>query len=154
MRKPPFYRSVNTRTHGVRHGQGGEYRHGRNTRAAQAADTTRASMHSHHRHGRDYTPLFRFLISRAGHRWDDVYAEAKGRLDTVEPIHFVVARSENERRDVVRVGESSYFSGMFVDDDGILRLVNPALRAQDMEPTCTCCTHTFNGVRFGTASEA
>ena len=152
MRKSPLYRSVNTRTHGVRHGRGGDYRHDRHTRVVQADESTRSSMRSHHRHGRDYTPLFRFLVARVGDRWDDVYAEAKARLDTVDPIHLLVARSETERRDVVRVGESSYFSGMFVDANGVLRLVNPDLRAEDMAPSCTCCTHTFNGVRFGTAT--
>ena len=150
MHKPsPLYRSVNTRTHGVRHGRGGDFRHDRNTKAVKGSDAHRSSMHANHRHGRDYTPLFRFLISRVGGRWDEIYAEAKTRLDTVEPIYWLVARTDRERNELVRVGESSYFSGMFVDDQGILCLVNPGLKAEDMQPSCTCCTHTLNGIRFG-----
>ncbi len=102
------------------------------------------------RRGLDYTPLFRFLLSRAGATWDSVYSEAIGRLDRPDPIFWLVARHESERRDMVRVGESTWFSGLFVDEDGILRLVNPGLRAEDLMPDCSCCTHTLNGVRFGT----
>jgi len=47
------------------------------------------------------------------------------------------------------VGESTYYSGLYVDEAGILRLVDPDLRPQDLVPDCTCCTHTLNGVRFG-----
>jgi len=36
-----------------------------------------------------------------------------------------------------------------VDDEGILRVVDPDLRAEDLTPYCDCCTHTLNGVRFG-----
>ena len=109
-------------------------------------------MHSRHRHGRDYTPLFRFLISRVGKPWSEVFAEAKSRLDTTDPIFWLVARTEAKRREFVRVGESSYFSGLYVDDQGLLKFVNPELRPQDMQPSCTCCTHTLNGVRFGTVT--
>jgi hypothetical protein len=152
MRSSPLYRSVNTRTHGVQHGQGGDYRHERNAKSSLMSEANHSSMHSRHMHGRDYTPLFRFLISRVGKPWDEIYAEAKSRLDTVDPIFWLVARTETERSDFVRVGESSYFSGLFVDDQGFLRLVNPGLRPQDMKPSCTCCTHTLNGVRFGTGA--
>lgn len=109
-------------------------------------------MHGCHRHGRDYTPLFRFLLSRVGASWDEVYAEAKPRLDTHEPIYWIVATSEATKRDWIRTDESTYFSGLYVDDQGILCIVNPALKPEDMTPYCTCCTHTLNGVRFGSKS--
>ncbi|PKF71607.1 hypothetical protein CW360_00015 [Pseudomonas fluvialis] len=149
MRTSPLYRSVNTRTHGVKHGMGGEFRHARHSKSLENSEAVRSSMHSRLKHGRDYTPLFRFLLSRVGDHWNQVYAEAKSRLDTTEPIFWLVARSEEQKEELVRVGESSYFSGLFVDGEGLLQLVNSSLRAQDMEPFCTCCTHTFNGVRFG-----
>jgi len=152
MRSSPLYRSVNTRTHGVKHGVGGEYRHERNSKASQASESSRTSMHSRHRHGRDYTPLFSFLISRVGKPWSEVFSEAKSRLDTTDPIFWLVARTEAERREFVRVGESSYFSGLYVDEQGLLKFVNSELRPQDMQPSCTCCTHTLNGVRFGTVT--
>lgn len=145
----PLYRSVNTRTHGVRHRSGGDYRHERNTKGVQDSETTRSPMHGKARRGRDYTPLFRFLLSRVGCRWDEVYSEAKGRLDTTEPIFWIVARTEDERQEYVCLGESTFFSGLFVDGQGLLQLVNPRLTAKDMTPFCTCCTHTLNGIRFG-----
>ena len=92
-----------------------------------------------HRHGRDYTPLYRFLIARVGREWDQVFSEAKARLDRTEPIFLLVARTQEQRRDFVRVGESSYFSGLYVDEQGLLQRVNPLLRPEDMEPGCTCC---------------
>jgi hypothetical protein len=147
MRSAPLYRSVNTRTHGARHG-GGDFRHERGTKEARSGDSTRTSMRGGQQHGRDYTPLFRFLLSRVGGPWAEIYSEAKRRLDTVDPVFWLVARTEADRRDFVRIGESSYFSGLFIDEAGLLQLVNPRLRPENMKPSCTCCTHTLNGVRF------
>jgi hypothetical protein len=146
-RKEPLYRKVNTQTHGVHHGTGGDYRTGRNGEARSPAG--RGSMHGKTKRGLDYTPLFRFLLSRVGSEWNSVYGEALPRLDRPDPIFWLVARHEGERREIVRVGESSYWTGLYVDDDGILRIVNPDLRAEDLTPSCTCCTHTLNGVRYG-----
>lgn len=146
-RKKPLYRKVNTRTHGVRHRTGGDYRHERNAKAPTIR-TARGSMHGKERRGRDYTPLFRFLLSKVGEPWDEVHREAVARLDRSDPIFWLVALREDERREVVRVGESTYYSGLFVDDAGILRKVTPDLTAEDLTPSCACCTHTFNGVRF------
>lgn len=146
-RKEPLYRKVNTQTHGVRHGTGGDHR---TERAAQAhSEAGRGSMHGKQRRGLDYTPLFRFLLSNVGSEWNRVYSEAVSRLDRPEPIFWLVARHADEKREIVRVGESSYYSGLYVDDAGILRVVNPDLRAKDLTPSCSCCTHTLNGVRFG-----
>jgi len=147
-RKEPLYRRVNTKARGVHHDKGGDYRWSRrkDDRAARGA------MSQGRHRGLDYTPLFRFLLSREGRRWDAVYAEAKTRLDTTEPIFWLVALREDEGQPCVRTGESSYFSGLFVDAEGILRRVDPALVPADMKPDCTCCTHTLNGVRFGDAA--
>jgi hypothetical protein len=149
MASEPLYRSVNTQTHGVRHHVGGDYRAGRPTSTTSDVEPIRSPMHGKARRGRDYTPLFRFLLSRVGQTWDTVFSEAKARLDRTDPIFWLVARLDTERQEVVRVGESTHFSGLYVDAEGLLQLVNPDLRSEDMIPTCTCCTHTFNGVRFG-----
>ena len=122
--------------------------------AVARSDAVRGAMHGKHRRGLDYTPLFRFLLSRVGSEWDGVYREAVARLDRPDPIFWLVARHEHERREMVRVGESSYFSGLYVDDAGILRIVNPDLRPEDLSPSCDCCTHTLNGVRFGSGDHA
>lgn len=106
-------------------------------------------MHGTRQHGFDYTPLFRFLLSRVGGQWDEVFSEAVARLDRPEPVFWMVALQESERQEQVRLGESSYFSGLYVDDQGRLRIVNPELTAEGMTPYCHCCTHTFNGIPFG-----
>jgi hypothetical protein len=143
--KEPLYRRVNTRTHGVRHG-GGDYRYSRHAKTQDR--TAHGSMHGEKRHGLDYTPLFRFLLSRVGQGWAGVHAEAVARLDREEPIFWMVALSAAEREPFVRVGENSYYSGLYVDEDDRLALVDPHLKLEDMMPGCACCTHTFNGQPF------
>lgn len=120
----------------------------RNTRAVKQDLAHNGSMHSHHRHGLDYTPLFRFLLSRVGNDWDETYSEAIARIDRSDPIFWLVARSEEERQAYVRLGESAYYSGLYVDGNKRLALVDPTLTVNDLKPTCGCCTHTFNGERF------
>ncbi|MFD5247915.1 hypothetical protein ACFWIW_25480 [Amycolatopsis sp. NPDC058340] len=146
--KEPLYRRVNTRARHVHHDHGGDYRHQRNTKRERASDLTRGPMGRRARRGLDYTPLFRFLLGKVGADWDEVRDEATARLDSPEPIYWLVARQPHERRDYVRLGETSYYSGLYLDDDNRLRVVNPELGAGDLAPACPCCTHTFNGVRF------
>mgnify|MGYP001814411334 CR=1 FL=1 len=147
-RKEPLYRKVNTRTRGVFHHKGGRARWERGTKAMKQSEALRGSMHQGGRNGLDYTPLFRFLLSKVGQDWDDVHSEAVSRLDEQRPIFWMVARSEADRRSCFIYGESSYFSGLYVDEQNRLALADPELKNEDLEPTCPCCTHTFNGVPF------
>ena len=144
--KKPLYRKVNTKARGVHHLKGGDYRHERN---GKRADSDRGSMHGEKRRGLDYTPLFRFLLSKVGEPWGEVFWEARGRLDRPEPIFWMVALHEEDRKAYFLGGNNSYFSGLYVDEDGLLQRVVPDLQPSDMMPHCACCTHTLNGVRFG-----
>ena len=56
--------------------------------------------------------------------------------------------SRREQQEFVRLGESTYYSGLYVDADNRLQAVNSELGPHNMEPLCPCCTHTFNGIRF------
>jgi hypothetical protein len=145
-RKQPLYRKENTTAHGVHHLKGGDYRDQR--QRSERAESSRESMHGRKQRGLDYTPLFKFLLSKRGQPWDAVYGEAIGRLDRKEPVFWLVALPGHERRPYVLMGESSYFSGMYVDDEGILQLVDPSLGPSSLAPSCKCCTHTFNGIPF------
>lgn len=107
-------------------------------------------MHSGQRHGFDYTPLFKFLLSRVGEDWDEVHSEAVSRLDREEPINWMVAPDFSAGTPFFRAGESSYFSGLYVDDNNRLAVVDPELTPDTMQPSCACCTHTLNGVRLST----
>lgn len=148
--KSKLYRKVNTKARGVHHNFGGDFKHSSNQKKATREQTT-GTMFGKKVRGLDYTPLFRFLLSKVGTSWDEVFSEAKLRLDKTEPIFWMVALHAAEKKEYIRVGESSYFSGLYVDDSGILQISNPTLKAVDMKPFCNCCTHTFNGKLFGTA---
>ena len=143
-----LYRKVNTKAVGIRHRFGGDYKYSRHKRQ-ESLEQVKGTMFGKKHRGLDYTPLFRFLLSKVGGNWDEIFSEAKSRLDRIEPIFWVVALNEHERKDYVRVGDNTYVSGMYVDENGLLQLCNPTLSAADMTPFCNCCTHTFNGVVFG-----
>lgn len=147
--KKPLYRKVNTRARGVRHNFGGDFKYSRNTKR-DTPEQVKGSMYGSKERGLDYTPLFRFLQSKVGLDWNKVFSEAKSRLDKSEPIFWLVAENEDDKQDYVRIGAATYFSGLYVDNDGKLQLTNPTLKAKDMKPFCDCCTHTLNGKVFGT----
>jgi hypothetical protein len=148
MEKSPLYRKVNTTAHGVHHRVGGDFRDQRKRMATDQWVELNQGMHGRQRRGLDYTPLFRFLLSKVGQEWDAIYSEAVARLDRSEPILWLVALRQADEQDYVRTGESSYFSGLRVDPNGTLQIVNPKVDAGSLAPLCKCCTHTFNGVRF------
>ncbi len=139
--KKPLYRKVNTKARGVHHRFGGDYSDIRRKESA-------VGMQQGVQRGLDYTPLFRFLLSCVGEKWNDVFSEAASRLDKPEPIFWLVTMGREEAKDFVLVGESSYYSGLYVDDSELLQIVNPSINETTLEPSCSCCTHTFNGVVF------
>lgn len=139
--KKPLFRKVNTKARGGAHAHGGDYR---DTRSREP----RGKMGGKRRRGLDYTPLFRFLLSKVGQKWDDVFSEASARLDRVEPIFWVVALDIDQGKETVRVGESTYFSELWVDKEGSLRKVEPSLNESSFPPSCRFCTHTFNGIQY------
>jgi len=147
--KKPLYRKVNTKARAVHHNFGGDYKNLR-SKKRNSVEQTKGSMHGKKERGLDYTPLFRFLISKIGADWDEVFSEANSRLDKTDPIYWIVALNEHEKEDYIRVGASTYFSGMFIDENRKLQLTNPDLKAMDLKPFCNCCTHTLNGKEFGT----
>jgi hypothetical protein len=148
MQKPPLFRKVNTTAHGVHHRFGGDFRDGRSNTSSQDAEPTRSGMRAKVRRGLDYTPLYRFLLSKVGSSWNEVHAEAVSRLDRPDPIFWLVAVRSEDEKEYVRTGEASFFSGLRVDEGGVLQLVNPSLGPASLAPQCKCCTHTFNGARF------
>lgn len=147
-RKEPLYRKVNTRARGVHHGKGGRARWERQTKTTKQNEAMRGSMHSGGQNGLDYTPLFRFLLAKVGENWDDVHSEAVSRLDKKEPIFWMVALNDASMHPYFICGDNSYFSGLYVDQNNRLAQVDPDLKNEDFEPSCPCCTHTFNGVPF------
>ncbi|EPA6637028.1 TPA: hypothetical protein ACKQES_000447 [Serratia marcescens] len=125
---------------------GGKYRWERHGKQADDEQLPlRESMHGQIQHGMDYTPLFQFLLSKVGQPWNEVHSEAVSRLDKEAPIFYLVALHRKNWQSYVCCGESSYYSGLCIDDHGILQKVNPAFTAEDVPVRCRCCTYTFNG---------
>ncbi len=148
MDKPVLYRSVNTKARGVHHRFGGSNAKTRSAQSSLEDSPHRVSMSAKVRRGRDYTPLFKFLLSRVNSEWNGVYSEAITRLDSAAPVFWLVALHEHERKEYIVVSEATYYSGLYVDANGLLQVVNPSLNASSLEPSCSCCTHTFNGIPF------
>lgn len=137
----PLYRKVNTLARGVFHRFGGDFRDAR-------ASGDHSPMRRGERRGLDYTPLFRFLHANVGRPWNDVHSEACRRVAEREALFWIVALRREDAEPWYVTGEHSYVSGMFVDEDGILQLVNPEVDEHSLPPRCSCCTHTMNGVPF------
>jgi hypothetical protein len=146
--KEPLYRKVNTTARAVVHFVGGDAKDDRNTKKG-----TSEKMSKNKQRGLDYTPLFRFLISKVGQDFDTVFSEAVSRLDKEEPIWYIVVDPNEQEillgkrtRGYVACGNgTSFYSQLYVDDRGLLQLVDPSIRAEDFAQTCSCCTYTFNG---------
>lgn len=146
--KAPLYRKENKTAYGFKGNRGDDYcnsRHTKQTRQDTLNEVSRLGMKGKVERGRDYTPLFRFLLSKVGKDWDEVHSEAVSRLDKKAPIFWMVAIHEAEKRELVCMSESAYWSGLYVDENNILQKVNPELTIHDIYPYCACCTHTFNG---------
>ena len=146
--KKPLYRKQNKKDKRARHCAGGEYKWQRNTKREKQDDCPRGSMHGKNQNGFDYTPLFKFLLSRIGDDWTETHKEAVARLDKQEPIFWMVALREEDQAPYVRMGENSYYSGLYIDENNCLAKVDPELNEESLEPFCKCCTHTFNGIPF------
>lgn len=142
-RKKALCRSVNTRTFNHNHDVGVDSKTQRNTK--KGIGKTMKSVER----GLDFTPLFKFLLSKVGKNWDEVYSEAHSRIPYDEPIYWMVFRQGEifnvEDNGYFRTSETTLYSELFVDENNILQKVNPELKNEDIVPTCSCCTWTFNG---------
>lgn len=136
-RKEMLCRKVNTCTRGVSH---------RNTVKYDSANPS-TKMKSK-RHGLDYTPMFHFLLRSVGKKWDDVYRNIRPRIHETSPIFYMVAMNIDSSFKYFRYGESSFWSGMYIDNNGLLQITDKNMSNSSLTPNCSCCTHTFNGVKF------
>lgn len=137
----PLYRKVNSKARGCDHHKGPDAKNDRNTKKG-----IKKSLKKGARRGLDYTPLYKFLLSKIGQDWTAIHSEAVSRLDKQEPIYYLVKlNKEGHSYDTVRCDESSMYSALYVDENNKLQKVNPDLKNEHLFPSCSCCTHTFNG---------
>jgi hypothetical protein len=66
----------------------------------------------------NYNPLFKFLHSKVGSKWDEVYSECCSRLNYRQPIWWIIDKVKKEKRKV-RVGENTYVDNLYIEN-GIL----------------------------------
>lgn len=152
MEKKPLYRKVNSKARWCHHNTGSDANRSRNTKKGMTDKMKRGVQR-----GLDYTPLFKFLLSKVGKKWDDVYKEAQSRVESEEPIFYMVKlekyphehrfHSTEQKYNVsFGYGESSRFSTLVVDENGLLQKEDENIANESFFPSCKCCTHTFNGV--------
>lgn len=85
----------------------------------------------------DYTPLLMFLEESVGRKWEDVWKEAMRKSDNAYMIIQWVVLNINKAglvcnrinrpftdHDFIRAGEGSYYSSLYVDENGILQLAD------------------------------
>lgn len=108
-RKKPLYRKVNTNAKGVRHNFGGDSKFVKNAKR-DSLEQVKGSMHGKQERGKDYTPLFKFLYTKVGQDWNEVFDGVISRLNTTESIFWLVAINQDEKESYVRIGGSTYFS--------------------------------------------
>jgi len=149
--KKPLYRKENTTPVGYRHNiPPGDFCNERHTKVIKDFQGNFLSMHGKKERGYDYTPLFKFLLSKVGEKWDEVYSEAVSRLDKRSPIFWMVRlQPEEDDEPYFCSGPSSYYSKLTVDNEGILVKVDPEFSPDKIKyPRFSDYTYTFNGKLF------
>lgn len=147
-RVKPLYRKLNHRALWSWPKQDGDARHSRHTKKGM-----NTSMKKNVKWGLDYNPLFHFLLSKVGQPFDKVHSEAVSRLDKEEPIWWMVCKTPEEYesaklRPYFNYGESSMFSKLYVDEEGILQKIDTELSGKDFKGVLEhyyMYTFTFNG---------
>lgn len=147
--KEKLYRKENKRAMHYHGDTGSDFRYERHTKKMKKFEGTHKSMKGNKQRGMDYTPLFMFLLSKVGEKWDNVFSEAVSRLDKEEPIWWMVKldlTNKEKYRNVtcgIMRAENAQYHTLTVDENGILVKINPD--AKPYPPSCDCHTHTFNG---------
>jgi hypothetical protein len=141
--KELLYRKVNTKARNVFHNIGLDAKHTRHTKAGLTKKMKQGTER-----GLDYTPLFKFLLSKVGKPWVDVFSEIHARLDKDEPIYYMVFFDATliTKNPGYFNYDNAKFSTLTVDNEGLLQKIKPDLKNEDFYPSCSCCTKTFNGV--------
>ena len=140
-KKKPLFRKVNTKARGVHHGFGTDFK---DTKSTKREPSTK--MKRNVKRGLDYTPLFKFLLSKVGKPYSATLKEATSRIEDNSVINCMVVSDTDKT--YFRYGESTYYSTLYVDENGLLQVVDPNVNSSTLKPSCPCCTHTFNGLVF------
>lgn len=180
MNKPLLYRKVSKTTHnGFEHADYGHNERSRYSRHTKSGIRRGMNTQQDSRgYGLyDYTPLFRFLLKQEGRDWDEIWRKCKSRLNTTEPIHYMVLNIgknglvnnnipilgiesstidwkgrelADSLKKCFRYGEGSYYSTMYVDENNKLQFVDKDYKLGPNYEIERRWGETFNGERYET----
>lgn len=182
--KKPLYRKVSKTTHnGFEHADYGVNKRSRYARHTKEGMKRSMNTQQDSRgHGLyDYTPLFMFLLKQEGRDWDEVWAECKRRLNTTEPVEWMVIniyknglvnpnieiylpdtesldwKGRNLAKDAYAsfgYGEGSRFSTMYVDENNKLQFVDKNYVTGPNYEVERLWGETFNGRLYDTYKQS
>lgn len=139
---------------------GGDFRHDRNTKRLKNFEGNRWKMSSRKERGVDFTPLYKFLLSKVGEDFDEVYSEAMSRMDGKRaPIFWMIVENtyieegilKNSNGTIVRPdfnNEEAKFSTLYIDDENKLRKVSDLNKSEFKLESCGCCTQSLDGIPY------
>lgn len=151
--KEPLYRKENTLARDMHHNFGGDFRHDRHTKKHINSEAMHSPMAKNVKRGLDYTPLFRFLLSKVGQNWDMIYSEAVSRLDREDPIFWIVEHNNEDKSGIVRIGDYTYYHSLFVDENNLLQKINPDVTSDHINVYCDCHTWSLDGKAIKVSKE-
>lgn len=123
---------------------GSDYRRTRNSKKQKEFDGHKQPMNTG-KWGVDYTPLYRYLLSKVGQKWADVYSAICARLP-IEHRDAIWHMVKTHKEDLCfRGGEHSYYSTLIVEYGILVKVDGENKFDPKTLHKCTCCTHTFNG---------
>ena len=122
--KNPLYRKINTKSLSTRYWVEGKpkYKHDKlkyEREGLMVIPIKRRRVHGCNWGNFNYNPLFRFLHSKVGSNWDEIYSECCDRLLYREPVWVLVDRYY-KGYDTVRFGENNYWDKLYINEYGIL----------------------------------
>ncbi len=153
----PLYRKQNTRVLNPGYwiwSNGGDYKWERHSHKNDF-ETTKLSMKKDRGASYDYTPLYWYLRKHVGENWNDIYSSILPRLpntkDGREAWTYFVNQPYEKKKPVVCYGPRAYYSALYIDENNLLQIVDPALGVEHFNATYGRDfpeTYTFNGKRI------
>lgn len=157
--KKPLYRKIN-RTPVTDMWKGGEYRWDRAKHKKSDLKFEKMIKRGKGYSDYDYAPLYYFLLSKVGQDWTAIHSEAVSRLPNIkdgkEHVWDIVFRpyeytgNPKDMCPYTRYGDDSYYSTLYIDENNILRKVDPDFHVEKLNNYYLWGrgTPTFNGKRI------
>lgn len=127
--------------------RGGEYRWERSKSVTpnRVYDALKQQMKSR-KLGMDWQPLYNFIMSNVGCNYDETYSKALKRCNKFrDEFNKHWAYLFNDDRDIVRLGENTYYSALTIDEFNNIQIRNTGAEPIKGGSFSFGYTHSFNG---------